>query len=382
MNASGYNDKAKLAAALELARSFKSGKQTGTKGSRGSKGSQAPRGTPVALPSKFVSNTRPPLPSQRNYNGIGKFGMPAQNFSQAPLIGSADLDFLSRRDQAPAAKGSAPQVPGQLSAAPVTVVSQAAPDRGNVSVAHDAAKSATVDGSGTISVRKEATDVEFTTEDGVFSLRKPGGVAPGSVLDDFLTLVGGDNNSTEKPAEADESLIDFGEGDLIALEPGEQESSMGTDWLGSEVNDQSSTLMDALSARPPVAEAKTLEDKPATGSKHSREAQEKGSFSPQAPEFVPAEAVAPGHNVQTSGDVPQGSWLSPVPVAAVPSMAYMIIVPMPGVAPFAGQQTFQAQAQMVPFAALPCENTQAQEMPEVKRVRKPKGGLSTSKWAS
>ncbi|KAF4510373.1 hypothetical protein G6O67_002263 [Ophiocordyceps sinensis] len=351
MNASGYNDKAKLAAALELARSFKSSKQ------KEMTGRPAPRGTTVKPPTRGNFQAprgtiaRPTIPSQR-YNGLGKFGAPLQ-FNQPPLIGNASLDFLSRRDQATPAPSTTPQNAGRPSTGPVAVVPQPAPGSSNV---------------------QEASGLDMSAKSHVFETRKPVGAAPtdpGSLMDHFFTLVDEANDSPRKPAQAKESLIDFGDGDLLTPEPSEQQCSAGSDLLGLDTYDQSSTLIGALSTTPPRVDAGTADEKTTEG---------KTRLSPCASDFVPAEAVPSGGNVQTLGVIPQGAWLNSMPMAGVPSIAYMVIVPLPGVAPFDGQQAFQAQPQMDPFAVRPSVDTQAREMRS--GVRKPKGGLSTSKWAS
>lgn len=329
------------------------------------------------MPSKPTSSTRPLAPSQRVYGTRGTVAKPGQKFISTPVIGRADLDFLSRRDQAPATE--------------------------------------TFEDTSRISVKQEATSVVRTANMCVFEKQKPEGVAPGSILDEFFTLVGEADGSVKKPAGSDESLIDLEEGEILELVPSEQKSPNAVDWLGSEDDNQSSTLMSALSATPPMAEAKAQADKLAigsegnheepekktlsaappmteakapegklaTGSEDKHEEPEKKTLSPQASNFVPVEASAPEHNAQTSGVVPQGSWLSHVPTAPMPSMAYVVIVPMSGVVPFALQQALEAQPGMALLTVPPSVETQAQEASTgAKRVRKPKGGLSTSKWAS
>lgn len=257
MSGSGYNDPEKLAAAQELARSFKSGGDSkhrrGNAPGRTAAPKRAPQPTqkrPVIQNPQPSNVLGPPPPSQRQYGGLGRFGDPSANYGQPPVLGNSAADFLRRVDDKAPAKSvnKAPAVeqgPGDTNSCP------------------------------------PATQIANPTC--IFKEQKPEDAQPGSVLDTFFFLVNGGKLPDEKQKPEVESTEDSTE----QSRPVEKSTTAGQDLIavspaGTAKTGATPTAACQPSATEPGGSVQKVgrSETPTTRLVDTK-------LSPQAPSFVP-----------------------------------------------------------------------------------------------
>ncbi|UNI21497.1 hypothetical protein JDV02_007483 [Purpureocillium takamizusanense] len=358
MSGSGYNDPEKLAAALELARSFKSGGDTkhrrGNQTGRAAASRRAPQPTQqksaahISQPSNICG---PPPPSQRQYAGLGRFGEQSANYGESPVLGSSAADFLRRVDDEDPAK-SANRLP--------------AIERG------PAGKN-----SGPPLNQMSMPTCRFEEQ-------KPEDALPGSVLDTFFFLVNGGQLPNEEQQHQAEPTEDSTE--------------------KSAPVDQSTAAMEDLTMTSPASTVRTAPAKKVTLEKvsanepgdspkevgrpdSSTTARADTKLSPQAASFIPKRTLYSGINSQahtavastaeqnlewnTQSFANNGMGQNPIPPLS-------FNIPAPSANPFLPTTVHscepQVQAQHVEAAGSPPTRS--------AKTKGPRNGLQSSKWAA
>ncbi|PFH60691.1 hypothetical protein XA68_10529 [Ophiocordyceps unilateralis] len=287
MSAAGYDDQSKLADAMALAASFKTIKEKSRRGSSRAHDQYSGDGD---------FNPRIPMPSQRHYTGLGKFGVPPQDTNQKPLLGNSGFDFLRRVE--PTA-----QKPVEISAA------------------ENPGKSAAVS-----TPAKPAAASSMAPRNGSLVFQaKPTNIRKGSMLEAFYALIGEADDSAKtatQPKPDQGILIDFKE---VARDD-EKASPVAMEWsnlqnmaplsptpVGTTTTSSPSPSVDISEAKPKVdnSEAKPkVDNSEAKPEVEIRDAISKVNISgaqpnvtrlseqskklcPQASSFVPCSAPSP-----------------------------------------------------------------------------------------
>ncbi|RDA91515.1 hypothetical protein CP533_4588 [Ophiocordyceps camponoti-saundersi (nom. inval.)] len=371
---SGYGDHEKLAAARELAQTFKPAKAT--KGSRSAQ--YLPKKSTVSFgigDSHQALGSRVPAPSQRQYMGLGKFGTSAQDTTKPPLLGKSGIDFLRRVDStdkpAAAEKSGNPEPQASMAQAPLMA------DLGSSLVIQ----------------------------------AKPKNIAKGSLVETFYAIVEDsvDTNHLATPNTEPESLIDFDDDDRhVSVDASKFAKTL--------------TLLSPTPASAPVASIPTpnvdvseamhqnvVEAKPSAhvsdaspkAMDPSQPAQAKKSvLCPRASDFIPkqiespamkpepfAEAEAKAQPVRTRSTsletIPVRPEISTTPgypaALGFPVQTFQTIVPVPlmvSVLPMTAMQMAP------PAAASSAVRQPAESHSQPLQPNKVSGGLKTSRWAS
>ncbi|KJZ76088.1 hypothetical protein HIM_04544 [Hirsutella minnesotensis 3608] len=220
MSASGYNDADKIAAALELAKSFKSGKK---------KGYEGPSRAPIVKHAKRdASKPHCPLPSKRKYEGLGAFGPSNQAQSRNPIIGAAGLDFLTRRDAVAETGASSIVEPAVTTQDQVDGIEGPQTPKMVVEAVHVTPEQ--LKGTASLSTAKTVVNMSPTGNPFTFEKERPENIPPVSILENFFTLLAEVDKSNEKLEDVNECLIDFKIQDNVPQEPCDQESSLQAAW--------------------------------------------------------------------------------------------------------------------------------------------------------
>ncbi|PHH89687.1 hypothetical protein CDD83_5493 [Cordyceps sp. RAO-2017] len=366
MSNSGFQDKAKLAAALELARSFKSTKDK--------------RSRDTSL-SSSLGRSPAPAPGPRRPIRLfapGNFGVQAQPISQVPVIGTSGIDFLKRRDQ-PAKDEPAKDQPAKV---------EASSDKEGRDISALAVK------------------LQYLS----FGENRHQNTEGGTVLDNFFSLADQANSPPSPPEEAKDSekLPDKAD-DLLHFDPMSiQQPSCDEDLI----------QFDPMPAQPPNGRPDALPESE-TNQRPDRDNAPRFAetkLRPHASVFVPRSASstardtwlidevsdlleqgqtsdAPHYVPYTTPHIPASSlpaaagascpWPDPSTAPSSLPIAYAVMVPFLADPSFFAPTPFQTQPPMALPEALPTADGPVQAPPtQPMKVRKPAGGLKTSMWAA
>ncbi|RCI14003.1 hypothetical protein L249_7998, partial [Ophiocordyceps polyrhachis-furcata BCC 54312] len=376
--ASGFGDHDKLAAAKELAQSFKPAKAKGYRPVQ-----NVPKRPTMSFEAEGSCQTlgaSVPQPSQRHYVGLGKFGAPTQKMNQKQLVGKSGLEFLRRVDNT------------EDPVAAEVEETMAAKDSGKTAAIRASPPAATA----------TTTPLEPKGESLVIQA-KPKNIAKGSLLETFYAVVEDSESSSNvaSPAEMkQETLIDFDDG------------AGGVDVLASTIPKTLTLLVPTPAASTPspivdVSEVKpqkvvdekpsvhVSDEKPKAGHLAQSIHAKKSTLCPKASNFTPkqrvespvrqpesvveveAEAAAqPIHRRNTSVEiVPARTEISAPATLSTSAQVYQTIIPVPLLI-----SVLPVTAAYQPTPSTTCQRDETSTQP--LRPVEVNGGLKASRWAS
>ncbi|RDA84268.1 hypothetical protein CP532_1977 [Ophiocordyceps camponoti-leonardi (nom. inval.)] len=387
---SGFGDQDKLAAARELAQTFKPSKAKGFR--------PAPRSAAMSFETKGSYQTvgaSIPTPSQRQYAGLGKFGEPAQsNMNQKQLVGKSGLDFLRRVDSTEKPVTAKAETPAATKDSGKPAVTQASPP------------------AATATTTPPVPHGEPRHGESLIIRAKPKNIAKGSLLETFYAVVessenasnvGNASNIATPPKTKEDVLIDFEDEahqvDTLAstfaktmtlLSPTPSPASASSPSPVVDVSEEEPQMLIDVKPSVPVSD-----EKPKVAGLTQSVFAKKSTLCPKASDFTPrqpepvAEAEAqPNHTRDTSIEtIPARREISAPTCSATLSASahvYQAIIPVPlviTVHPMTVYETAPSPTVSQPAEA-PYQLLRPIEVAQPSRPIEVNGGLKASRWAS